>query len=417
VSTDDRNSIEDRVRIATRARASLVTDLRPLPAAGASPRRHRSAPRSSRSRRWLTWGVPLAAAAAVVAVALSLAAIRHDNTLPIKPSPPATKTQGIPRYFAAVEQVPLEVSAPKGLIVGDDQTGSVVATVPAPRGVILGPVVGMAGDRTFLVTGSVDSSSPHWKAIWYLLRIAPGTAHPYQLTKMPGSVVNGTGFAVSPDGTELAVESSPSLHFTQLAVVSLASGRTLRTWTTTAGIQLAPVATDLSWLSDGKHVTFGTVYTTSMQVRTLDVTAPGADLLVGSRVLVTIPLSGGGTCETAQATPDGGTVVCATQYNFVSQSGPSADCLKHGPGFIAYSVRTGKPVRVLYRYTKPCTSGIASTVWLDASAAHVIGAVRFPSGSGALDAGELGVITRAGGFQPVKLPKAVIPADFESIAF
>ncbi|TVZ01293.1 hypothetical protein EAS64_34000 [Trebonia kvetii] len=417
MSTDDRISIEDRIRIATRARASMVRDLRPLPAPGLSPLRHRSAAPARRSRRWVTWGIPLAAAVAVVAIALSLAAIRHESTLPVKPSPPAIETQGIPRYFAAVEQVPLQVSAPKALIVGDDKTGAVIATVPAPRGVILGPVVGMADDRTFLVTGEADASSPHRKAIWYRLRIAPGTAHPYQLTKLPGSVVNGTRFAVSPDGTELAVESSPSLHLTKLAVVSLASGKTLRTWTTTTGIQLAPAAANLSWLSDGTHVTFGTVHTTSMQVRTLDVTAPGADLLADSRVLVTIPLSGAGTCETAQATPDGGTVVCATQYSFVSQSGRSADCLKYEPGFIAYSVRTGKPVRVLYRSSKPCTAGIANTVWLDASARHVIGAVRFPSVSGALDAGELGVITQARGFQQIKLPKAVIPADFESMAF
>ncbi|HTR90269.1 MAG TPA: hypothetical protein VMI73_00835 [Trebonia sp.] len=417
MSTDDRISIEHRVRIATRARASLVRDLRPLPAPGRFPLRHRSAPRASRSRSWLTWGVPLAAAAAIAAVALSLAAVRHDNTLPGKPSPPAIETQGIPRYFVAIEQVPLLGSAPKALIVGDDQTGAVVATVPAPRGVTLGRVVGLADDRTFLVTGVAGDASSNWKAIWYLLRIAPGTAHPYQLTKMPGSVVYGTDFAVSPDGTELAVESSPSLHLTKLTVVSLASGKTLRNWTTTTAIQLAPAAADLSWLSDGKHVTFGAVYTTSMQVRTLDVTAPGADLLADSRVLVTIPLSGAGACETAQATPDGGIVACATQYNFVSQSGPSADCPKHGPGFIAYSVRTGKPARVLYRYSKPCTSGIANTVWLDASASHVIGAVRFPSASDAVDTGELGVITRTGGFQPVKLPKAVIPADFESMTF
>src|SRR5207302_1795451 len=110
-------------------------------------------------------------------------------------------------------------------------------------------------------------------------------------------------------------------------------------------------------------------------------------------------------------TPDGGTVVCATQYNFVSQSGRSADCQKHGPGFVAYSVRTGKPARVLYRYSKQCTSGVASTAWLDVSARHVIGAVRFPSASGALDTGQLGLITKSGGFRPLKLPKAVIPAD------
>ncbi len=415
MSTDDRISIEDRVRVATRARASLVTDLRPLTAAERAPLHPR---RTYRSPRWLTWGVPLAAAAAVVTVALSLAAVRHDATLPGRPTPAASGSQGIPRYYVAIK-VPRPLSSdPKALIVGDDQTGAVVATVPAPRGVALGRVVGTADDRTFLVTavqGSVAQAD--WKAIWYLLRIAPGTAHPYRLTKMPGSIVEGIDFAVSPDGRELAVESSPSIQLTKLAVVSMASGKTLHSWTTHTNIQQAPAGVSLSWLSDGKHVAFGAVYSTSMQVRTLDVTASGADLLADSRVLVTLPLSGADACDTARATPDGGTVVCATQYNLVSRSGPSADCLLHGPGFIAYSVRTGKPVRTLYRYSRPCTSGFANTVWLDASASHVIGAVRFPSASGALYTGQLGVITRAGGFQPIKLPKAIIPDGFGMIAF
>jgi hypothetical protein len=301
----------------------------------------------------------------------------------------------------------------KALIVGDDRTGTVLATVSAPRGVSFDSVTGTADDHTFLVSAlrGNDQSS------YYLLRLAPGSAHPYQLTKLLGGVISGTEFALSPDRKELAVESLSAYNAARLTIVSVASGKTLRTWTTTAAIQGAPAALHLTWLSDGRHVAFDAVYSASVQVRTLDVSAPGADLLADSRTLITIPLSGPDTCYSAQATPDGRSVVCATQYGFLVGGGSAAGCAKHGPRFVVYSVRTGKPVRVVYQYPGPCTSGLANVLWTDASASLVIGAVRFPDASGTLGTGQLGVMTKAGGFQPIKLPKTVIPVDFASIAF
>ena len=99
VSTEDQMSIEDRVRTATRAGASLIRDVRPLGAPAPVRLRRRPEPAP---RRWVNWGVPLAAAAAVVAIALTLVAVRQPGT----PSPAASGSgtaapATIPRYYVA----------------------------------------------------------------------------------------------------------------------------------------------------------------------------------------------------------------------------------------------------------------------------------------------------------------------------
>ena len=100
MSTDDQMGMEDRVRTATRAGASLIRDVRPLGAPAPVRLRRRPGPAP---RRWVNWGVPLAAAAAVAAIALTLVAVRQPGT----PSPAASGSgtaapATIPRYYVAV---------------------------------------------------------------------------------------------------------------------------------------------------------------------------------------------------------------------------------------------------------------------------------------------------------------------------
>ena len=81
-------SIEDRVRAATRARSDLVRSVRPLefPAQAPAPARR------DRSRRWLNWGAPIAAAALVTALALTLALLRQaDGPQPGHVTPAASR--------------------------------------------------------------------------------------------------------------------------------------------------------------------------------------------------------------------------------------------------------------------------------------------------------------------------------------
>ena len=71
-------SVEDRLRTATRARANLVSDIRPLEL----PARERvRRPRASGTRRWVTWAAPVTAAAVVVALAVTLVSLRQLHKL------------------------------------------------------------------------------------------------------------------------------------------------------------------------------------------------------------------------------------------------------------------------------------------------------------------------------------------------
>jgi len=126
VSTDDQMSIEDRVRTAARAGASLIRDVRPLGAPAPARVRRRPEPAP---RRWVNWGVPLAAAAAVAVIALTLVAVRQ----PGHPSPAASRPgtaapAAVPRYYVA-STYDAATGRNGSLIVGDDLTGKVIDTV------------------------------------------------------------------------------------------------------------------------------------------------------------------------------------------------------------------------------------------------------------------------------------------------
>ena len=131
MSIEDR--VEERVRAATRARADLVGQVRPLelpdelPARGRQSRRVRA---TRASRHWLTWGAPIAAAALVAAVALALVLLRQA---PVPQPGPVTSTSAspvpsaIPRYYVALafNSARTQMQA----VVVDDQTGRTVAVV------------------------------------------------------------------------------------------------------------------------------------------------------------------------------------------------------------------------------------------------------------------------------------------------
>jgi hypothetical protein len=432
VSTEEPMSIEDRVRTATRAGATLVRDIGPLAAADPVRLRRRPGPAQ---RRWRSWGIPLAAAAAVVLVALSLVAVRQFGTpAPFAGGSVTTAPTAVPRYYVALGHEETSHAGPTGsgaLIVGDDLTGRAIATVTPPRGMNFDRVQGGSDDRTFVVMASSAKPLELPPYTWYLLRIAPGTGHPYQLTelpiKLPGNDPVAFSYALSPDGRELAVESEPATpragSVTTLGIYSVSSGAELRAWTTDLhGISGLGQDT-LSWLSDGRQLAFSAPDLTNMypsnQLRTLDVTGPGTDLMAASRALFTAegPISSPSDCWGLYPTPDGGTVICTTQYNLLTIPGINADCGGGGLEVIAYSVRTGKPVRVLYRYPGACHNGVSYVLWTGASATSIIGATEINAASeGAKQTGQLGVITD-GHIRLLKLPESVSPTDDGTVAF
>jgi hypothetical protein len=427
--TEEPMSIEDRVRTATRAGATLVTDIRPLAEPERVRFRRRPAPAA---RRWRTWGIPLAAAAAVVLVALSLVAVRQFSTTapptggPVSNGPATT----VPRYYVALDPKQTQPDGYTGtgdLIIGDDHTGQAIGTVTPPHGLVFAEVQGASDDRTFIVqaTSAKEPQAGEGPETWYLLRIAPGTVHPYQLTKLPiklpGSSPEGFAYALSPDGRELAVESQngPTNVFT-LGIYSMSSGAELRAWTTDADVGSGPAQDNVSWTSDGRQLAFTSFlsHPERYQLRTLDVTGSGTDLMAASRALLTVPLSGESTCDSLHLTPDGGTIVCAKQYALVTGATINAGCANGGLGFTAYSARTGKPVRVLYQYrAASCFDGISTLRWTNASATEIIGATQIDIGNqGGKQAGQLGVITD-GHIRLLKLPKSVSPTYYGVVAF
>jgi hypothetical protein len=422
--------IEDRVRTAARAGATLVRDIGPL---AAGPERAGSRRHATSVRRWGSWGIPLAAAAAVVLVALSLVAVRQFGASAPAVGGPATNAPAtVPRYYVALSEKgigPNDYQGSGDLLVGDDQTGTAIATITPPRGVNFYAVQGTSDDRTFVLLATSGNRVWSGPETWYLLRIAPGTARPYRLTKLPirlpGSLVDSVSYALSPDHRELAVESfgnsSSGSIVTTIALYSASSGAELRAWTTSK-FPMGPIDRTLSWLPNGRQLAFtatppGADQGGSNQLRILDVTGSGTDLITASRVLLTLesPSSSPSSCWSMSLTPDGGTVICASKYG-VLEAGPGtpAGCANGGLEFTAYSARTGKAVRVLYRNRGACSRGVTLVAWTDASARYIVGDIDVYDKAGT-QAVQLGVITD-GHIRPLKLPKNVNPTYVGVIA-
>jgi hypothetical protein len=382
----------------------------------------------------------------VVLVALSLVAVRQFGASAPSTGGPATNGPAttVPRYYVDLDASDVAytgfgplITGDDALIVGDDVTGKAIATVKPPPGLHFDSVQGASDDRTFVVLAnrrdvSLGVSPGPGPETLYLLRIAPGTAHPYQLAKLPVKLQRDSSevvaYALSPDDRELAVEWENGVggQINRLAIYSVPSGAELRAWTTNKYSLGAGFQQTLSWLPGGRQLAFSNIPpglgdSHQDQLRTIDVTGPGTNLLAASRVVltVTIPLSSTSTCWTMDLTPDGGTVTCATQYGYTSgSSGTNAGCANGGLEVTAYSARTGRPVRVLYKFRDACSDGLAAVLWTDSSARYIIGATEtdLPGTTNIPHAGQLGVIND-GHFRPLKLPKSVSPKDYLMVAF
>jgi hypothetical protein len=245
--------------------------------------------------------------------------------------------------------------------------------------------VSAAGDdRTFVV----GRRNTYGGITFFQVHVAPGAKQVATVRQLPVPdlpVGNLLGFAVSPDGTQLAVLSVRG-NGTTLGSYSVKTGAALRTWTA-SGWQYQGAggrATGVSWTAGGRQVAFSTAVTalkyppanSALEELLIDATAPSGNLATASKVMLKAP-SG---CTSLLLTPDGETVVCATQKTdtLVSSAGgprlvKPADCGKTGPMYVAYSAVTGKRLRVLYQYTGTCDEASETVLWADASAQHVVG--------------------------------------------
>jgi Tol biopolymer transport system component len=173
------------------------------------------------------------------------------------------------------------------------------------------------------------------------------------LSITPGQGVSDavvSGLAVSPDGASLAATIwLPSSGFNQtgeIEIISLSSGAT-RTWITHSfGLAWQP-----SWSADGKTLSFlwwdhittsaqGLPISWDSQVRLLDATGPGGDLLA-SQVIAT---GGGqlGQFMSAITTPDGKLIIVAAARNVPGPGGRDTARLR----LVALAPRTGRVLAV-----------------------------------------------------------------------
>jgi len=373
-------SIEDRVRSATRARAGLVREVRPLElpdelAARGRWRRHARPARPA--RHWLNWGAPLAAAALVTALALTLVLLRQAPAP--QPGPVATTSAppvlaSIPRYYVTLDHM--------DAVVGDVRTGRKLAVISSGENIY--NVTAAADDRTFVLE---ESPVGGHATTWYLLRLTPGATHPTQLTKLAIApiVANIYGFALSPDGSKLALmwrtASTPTNAVAHLSVYSVPAGATLGTWTEPGGSGHSALnegvtgdGTGLTWVDGDTTVAFPWDVQPATadeppekMFRALDVSTAGHDLLADSRAFAQVPTSWTQT-KTASATACGVTLMSSGGILVCGSSGSGNDsfqpaCPLADPTIASYSAR-GKRLQVLYRWqAAQCLSANTTVLW------------------------------------------------------
>jgi hypothetical protein len=314
------NALEDRVRAATRAAADTV-----LPD-GVPPLRLPSA-EAAGDGRWHSWFVspwarrlaPLAAALAVVAVAVAMVFVGRTAREPASGpgsgmTSPGPMTAGlaassyvasgqVPRYYVSIESRGNPNFNPSYAVVRATVTGAALATIqpPAAHGTVVA-VTAAADDRTFVldeqpfVATGINVNQGFELRTFYLVRLG-ASGRPGLPVRLPVTVPGGemmTGFALSPDGSKLAiavqpdnVKNQPDLQ--QVIVYTLATGA-VKTWSAEGTIGFGPDdARSLSWARDERTLAFfwaaaGPGVHTS--VRLLDTKTGGGSLLADSRQAV-----------------------------------------------------------------------------------------------------------------------------------
>jgi hypothetical protein len=283
----------DSVLLAVRSRASTAR-----PASWLRGRRYRI---PGQSHGWPSLIVPLAAAAATVAVIAGSVLISpqfgpapartgragRSATVPPLPFTP----DGLPAYFAE-----RSINSRSGsLRILATATGKTVATVRLP-----GRVVAIAASD-----GAFFAAIAHGpQKSFYAIRLgASGTGARAAPLPIP-PVTAAIGFiAASPDGSKLAISTfAPGVHLSygaeyniqNLIVASTANGAERR-WLTPAQDRQGSMGV-MNWLADGKTLAFtwtgATEISPSSSLRLLDTAASGNNLLASRPVLRTFNQAG-----------------------------------------------------------------------------------------------------------------------------
>ena len=468
--------IEDRVRAATRAAADTVApdSVPPL----RLPFRSRSASRSVWGRRL----APLAAAVAVVAVAIAMVmvgrTVNHSTggngaasasvsarPGPVRPGPALSAyvaSGAVPRYYVSIESIGNPSFNPSYAVVRATATGSAINTVAAAGDRTVVAVTAASNDKTFILDEqprvSPSSNAEQSFEPRSFVRMSIGSdGNVLSLAALPLSVPAGqlmTGFALSPDGTKLAIAVQPDNNkrepdLTEVKVITLATGATL-TWTANGTIGFGPDdARSLSWTANERTLAFDWAASgpgVHTGVWLLNLETGGGSLMAHSREAVTLmnqapiavtplpvttrlagstsyagstspagqptstasePSATPPTCqEDSVITPDGSSIVCGAITALNETVKTNGGGLQRGAetAYFEYSVASGKVTRVLGHWTFGRVGALSVEVlWSNASGSVLIGVI--PDSGG----GRVGVIS-GNEFTPLRATVASEPS-------
>lgn len=308
------NTLEDRLRAATRAAAGTVADdSAPLLQLPPGPGRLSWPARRPVRHPWI---VPLAAAAAVIVVVtasiLAARAVVPGQTLPATGPPLAAPlpltADGLPAYFLAIPSgyqqagaepgnqnegvgpIPRKLSSHETLRVVATATGKTVATATLP-----GYVTEIAASRGAFFAAVVRGSS----ATFFEIRLNDNrTATTVTELPIPPDTAPLEFMAASPDGSKLAY-STLVMHGAagdvQNLVVASTTDGSQRAWLTPAQDPQGSMGL-MNFLADGRTLAFswtGSSETSpSSSLRLLDTAAPGDDLTASRAVLPLVTAAG-----------------------------------------------------------------------------------------------------------------------------
>jgi hypothetical protein len=326
----------------------------------------------ARRSRWRPRLLPLAAAAAVIAVitagalvaglpsAHQPAAAQPTARQPTAAQPVAVgpAPAGLPRFYVTTSSAP----GSRGIqaVVRASASGQVTGTVSVPSAIPVewadsgGTfVTAAANDRSFIigVQGGQGPTKPglDLRLFRFAISAAGRPGHLTELAADPVSDQTTEGIALSPDGKLLAVslmdEDSPADPVAAIHVLDLATG-TFRTWTAPARSVYIPGPP--SWADGSRVIAFTWLRSTQSGlmaaprgIQLLDTAAPG-DSLAGT-VIVPSGVVASGSIVSALITPDGRDIIVVTWRDLT----PGASTHTVVVRFAELSASTGRLVRLL----------------------------------------------------------------------
>src|SRR3984957_7518941 len=257
----------------------------------------------TRRHGWRPRLLPLAAAAAVIAVITAGALIAGLTTADKPaaagsgPAAPAAAPASLPRFYVTTS------SASNGRGIGAvaraPASGQVIGTVPVPSAIPVewadsgGTFVTAAADDRSFIIGVQGGQAPtkiglDLRLFRFAISAAGKPGHLTELAAAPASNETTEGIALSPDGKLLAVslqnDSSPD-PVGAIQVLNLATGA-IRTWTAPARSVYIPGPP--SWADGSRVIAFTWLRSTQSglmsaprRIRLLDTAAPGDNLVAG----------------------------------------------------------------------------------------------------------------------------------------